>query len=114
MTVKLLTGEFKQLTHIDEIRNFWEWLFKNQDRVGKIVKVPISPKIIELMQFEGKIFSQNNKVYKIIKIEAVEGGITVLIQNTENEKEGYLTNQNAQHTLEINQALQALRNYQLI
>ena len=111
VTIKLLTGEFQQLTNIDELSSFWKWLFENQERVGQIIKKPIDPKVLELMGYEGKTFTQNDKSYTIIKIEAVESGVTLLIQNKENLKEGYLTHSNAQRTFGIAQAIGALKEY---
>ena len=110
VTVKLLTGDFQQLTNIDEINHFWKWLFNHQDRVGQPIKKPINPQILKLMEYENKIFQYDNKPYSIVKIDAVEGGVSILIENKENTKKGYLTH-NHQNILKVEEAIGALKAY---
>ena len=109
ITIKLLSGQFQQLTNIDEISNFWQWLFENQERVGNVIEKPIDPKVLELMSYEGKTFNEGGKSYLITKIEAVEGGVTILIQNKKSLKKGYISHDNAQQTFKIEHAIGALK-----
>jgi len=109
LTVKLLGGKFEQLTDIEDIRNFWEWLFKNQDRVGKILIKPIDDDIMELMAFEGKAIIDTNNIVK--KIEAVNGGVTILLQNKETKKEGFMKDLEGNISLKIDVAIASLKHY---
>jgi len=111
VTVKLLTGEFKQLTDIDEIRTFWEWLFENQDRVGQTLKTPISATIIELIEFEGKRFIAKDVPYKVIEIKAEKDGVTILVENEDLSYQGFMTNKNGGNILNIDEAVKSLKNY---
>ena len=110
VTIKFLTGDFKQLTDLNEINAFWEWLFKNQNRVGIIIKEPISPNIIELMEFEGKNFTWDNKEYKISKIIAVKDGVNILIKNEEKE-ELLINNDTKTHLFSIKRAINGLKKF---
>jgi len=109
VAVRLLSGKFEQLTDMQEITNFWKWLFENQDRVGKIVPKPIPDNIMKLMVFEGKTVLNSKNIVK--KIEAHNDGVTILIQNPDTKKEGYIKDSQGNISLKIETAIIALKKY---
>ena len=73
--------EQKQLNDPNMIRKFWDFLFHNQDHIGKIVKKPLAPDIKELLAYQGKTIQNGESQLIVNKIVAVVGGVKVEVED---------------------------------
>jgi len=108
LTIKTPNGNFKQISNPEKITNFWKWLFENKQRCGDIIieekkevevekkkkkeviekkgEVQIIPMIYHLLPFIGLMILLEGEKFLINKLEAILGGVRIVLQNVKNLK----------------------------
>ena len=77
--------KYKQLVNPKEINRFWQWLFKNQERVGEIKENEILIEKNEawksLLLFIGFFVVVNDEKYQIYTVKKAENGVKIQIKS---------------------------------
>jgi len=77
--------EFKQVDNNNEVNQFWQWLFENQNRIGVIEKNLDNPNISSLLKYIGEKFKLNNETICTVKeIFQEKGEIAIHLKDEQN------------------------------
>jgi len=75
-------GEYKQLANPKEIDNFWQWLYKNQERIGDVRG---DEEWESLLFFIGFFVLMNKRKYKIHNFQKASGGVKMQLKAQDGE-----------------------------
>ncbi len=95
-------GENRQLEEPEYINNFWKWLYKNQHRVGDVIRLDTNPTVQTLnIRYKNASLKADGVLYKFhevvqvdkrfVKINMVKDGKIYSLQDIQYNREAYNT-----------------------